>query len=395
VATWLSGAGYRTALIGKYLNGYPNSAPSDRYIPPGWTEWYSPISGAPYTNFNYSMNENGVRVDYGAQDNDYMTDVLSNKADDFIRRSIDQHPEQPFFAYIASYAPHSPATPAPRHKDAYPGVKAPRGPAFNEADVGDKAAWNQALPLLNAGEIDQLDKLYRLRLQSLLAVDEMVARLVATLSEKGQLDNTYFVFTSDNGFHLGQHRMKPGKTTGFEEDIQVPLIVRGPGIARGSSTALLTANVDFAATFADIAGLSPPGFVDGRSLLPVLKGQTPADWRQVLLLEHAPDNPNGITGNNTTLEPSDPFDIALFQRGVQGAVVDITAFSGLRTAGGLTYIEYVDAEHELYDNLTDPAQLVNGYPAATDAQKSRLGTWLASLKTAAGAALRQAESTPP
>lgn len=389
VATWLRTAGYRTAFFGKYLNGYPNTA-SPTYIPPGWSEWYSPNGGTPYKQFNYTLNENGSTVAYGETAADYLTDVLSAKAADFIRRSVDQYPNQPFFAYISTFAPHSPATPAPRHEATYPGATAPRTASWNEANLTDKPAWVQALPLLNADQIADIDRLYRRRLQSLLAVDELVANIVATLQAKGQLENTYIVFTSDNGYHQGQHRLDSGKMTAYEEDLLVPLVVRGPGVARGAVSSLLTSNVDYAPTFAEIAGASMPAFVDGRSLLPLLQGQSPADWRRVLLLEHKPDNNDErlAAPRVGVLEPDDPFDTA-------GDGPNITAFTGLRTADGLTYIEYDNGEFELYDNAADPNQLANGYAGASSDTKTRLTNWVGSLKNASGHTLRLAEGNPP
>ena len=389
VATWLRAAGYRTAMFGTYLNGYPNTAPSDKYIPPGWTEWYSPNGGNPYKGFDYTLNENGSTVSYGSTEADYLTDVMSAKATDFIRRSIDQYPNQPFFAYVATYAPHAPATPAPRHENAYPGVLAPRTASFNEADVSDKPAWVQALPLLTQTQIDEMDKIYRHRLQSLLAVDDLIKNIVDTLEAKGQLANTYIFFASDNGYHQGQHRLDSGKMTAFEEDLIVPLMVRGPGMPRGVSVTALTANVDYAPTFAEIAGVAPPTFVDGRSLLALMKGQTPTDWRQMLLLEHKTDDDDHLVPLDGTREPPDPFE-----SGLGGGGVGITAFSGLRTADGKTYVEYeTTGEYELYDNLGDSAQLRNSYSTAPSDLKARLSGWLGNLRTASGTGLRQAESS--
>lgn len=388
IATWLRTAGYRTAFFGKYLNGYPNTA-SPSYIPPGWNEWYSPNGGTPYKAFNYTMNENGRTVSYGETAADYMTDVLSAKAADFISRSVDQYPNQPFFAYISTFAPHSPATPAPRHESTYPGATAPRTASWNEPDVSDKPAWVQAQPLLTSDQIADIDRLYRRRLQSLLAVDELVGQIVATLQAKGQLANTYIVFTADNGYHQGQHRLDSGKMTAFEEDLLVPLVVRGPGVPRGSTSNYLTANVDYAPTFAEIAGASIPSFVDGRSLLPLLQGQSPAGWRQVLLLEHKPDgNDERLAAKAGIQEPDDPFQTA-------GDGPNITAFTGLRTADGLTYVEYDNGDFELYDNATDPSQLRNGYATAPADTKARLTNWVGSLKNASGQTLRLAEGNPP
>ena len=388
-ATWLQGAGYRTALFGKYLNGYPDGAPSVTYGPAGWTEWMSPNGGTPYKGFNYSMNANGHTVSHGSAEGDYLTDVISAAAADFIRRSATQFPEQPFFVYLAPYAPHAPATPAPRHLNAYKGARAPRTESFNESDVSDKPAWVRALPLLNSTQIKEIDKLYRKRLQSLLAVDEMVQNIVATLSETGELDNTYVFFTSDNGFHQGQHRLESGKNTGFEEDLIVPLSVRGPGVPQGSVVDQLTANVDYASTFAEIAGASIPSFVDGRSLLPFLRNQPPASWRQALLLEHKAGASQGLTGADGLLEPADDFDR------VTNAGANIDGFLGLRLADGTTYLSYDTGEFELYDNGHDPAQMRSTYPQAPWWEKERLANWLNALKAAAGAQLRQAELQAP
>ncbi|MGM9485986.1 sulfatase-like hydrolase/transferase [Ideonella sp. YS5] len=389
VATWLQGAGYRTALFGKYLNGYPEGAPSSAYIPPGWTEWMSPNAGTPYKNFNYTMNHNGVPESYGSADGDYLTDVISRAASDFIRRSVEQHPEQAFFVYLAPYAPHAPAIPAPRHSGAFKGIKAPRTVSFNESDVTDKPSWVRTLPLLTSTQVKAMDKLYVKRRQSLLAVDELVQSVVNTLQSVGELGNTYVFFTSDNGYHQGQHRLDSGKMSAFEEDIIVPLFVRGPGVAPGLAITQITANVDYASTFAAMAGVNTPSFVDGRSFLPLLLGQTPPPWRQALLLEHksAPSEP--FRGPGSPLEPSDPFD------GQVGLGGTISGFTGLRLADGTTYLEYEVNEFELYDNNLDSAQLRNSYATTPPQTRQRLAGWLASLKSLAGEQLRQAELQPP
>ena len=387
-ATWLKNAGYRTALFGKYLNGYPETGPSPTYIPPGWSEWYSPNGGTPYRGFEYSMNQNGTTVNYGSTAADYLTDVISAQASSFIRRSVSQHPNQPFFVYLAPYAPHSPATPAPRHESLFLDLKAPRTPAFNEADVSDKPSWVRAYAKLDAAQIDDIDKLYRKRRQSLMAVDEMVQSIVSTLQSTGQLANTYVFFTSDNGFHQGQHRLESGKNTGFEEDLLVPLMVRGPGVPAGRVVNHFTVNVDHAPTFAEIAGVPAPSFVDGRSLMPFLKGQTPASWRQAVLLEHKPGNGGGLTDVSSIWEPSDVSGQGNSQPGIDG-------FLGLRMADGTTYLEYDTGEHELYHNATDPAQLSNRYSSTPASTKTRLAAWLSALKGASGAGLRQAELAAP
>lgn len=390
-ATWLQAAGYRTALFGKYLNGYPNPASGRHYIPPGWNHWVSPNEGDPYSGYDYSLNENGRTVAYGHTDADYLVDVLSRKSAAFIRDSAASSPDRPFFIFIAPYVPHGPATPPSRYAHDFPGLKAPRTASFDETDVSDKPAWIQAKPLLDDGQLAKLDKLYRKRRQSFQAVEDLVQNLVETLRAVGELDRTYVFFTSDNGFHQGQHRLNSGKNTAFEEDLKVPLLVRGPGVPAGAVVRELTANVDFAPTWAGIAGTASPGFVDGRSLLPLLAGAAPASWRRVLLLEHGgpsltPRRADGL------LEPRDPYDIQAARSG--GAPI----FAGLRTRdhatgthGPITYVEYDTGERELYDLSADPMQLRNAYSSAEPGLKTSLNAWLAALRKASGPALRQAE----
>lgn len=355
IATWLSDAGYRTVLLGKYLNGYPVTT----HVPPGWAEWYAVAGGLNF--FNYRLNENGVVTQHGSSEEDYLTDVLSTKANDFIQRSSSDG--QPFFMYIAPFAPHQPATPAPRHADEFPDVQAPRTASFNEADVSDKPTWVKNTPPRSPAQIAQLDALYRRRLQSMLAVEDLVAELIETLEAANQLGNTYIFFSSDNGFHLGQHRLPAGKNSAYEEDIRVPLIVRGPGVPAGQVVENLAVNIDLAPTFAELGGASAADFVDGRSLVPLLDSGSapPESWRQGFLLEAG-----FITGNRV--------------------------FQGIR-ANELTYVEYINTgERELYDLTTDPDQLESLHDSV---DLTQLAAWLEALRTCAGADCRAAEDTPP
>jgi len=285
IATWLHDGKYKTALIGKYLNHYPgNLGPS--YVPPGWDYWASPVAGNPYSEYNYTLNENGKQVKYGITPEDYGTDVYAKKAIGFIKDCAQQ--KKPFFLYLAFYAPHSPATAAPRHEGMFADARVPRSKAFNEADVSKKPQYIQTLPALSDGEIAGTDAYYGKRLRSLQAVDEAIENICKTLDETELSEQTYVVFTSDNGFHLGEHRMRRGKQTAYETDIHLPLIVRGPGVRAGSKADQLAGNIDLAPTFADLAGAKTPDFVDGRSLAPILHGEKTAEknWRKVFLVEH-------------------------------------------------------------------------------------------------------------
>ena len=381
IATALHAAGYRTALFGKYLNNYPR--PGDpTHVPPGWDEWASPAGGSPYSERNYTLNENGTLVKYGGDPQDYLTDVIAAKATDFIHRSADAG--QPFFLYLTTYAPHKPATPAQRHANLFPGLKAPRTLSFNEVDVADKPQKIRKLPRLSASDVAAIDALYRRRVQSLQAVDEAVAAVVHTLEAAGQLDNTYIIFTSDNGFHMGQHRLKPGKYTPYETDIHMPLFVRGPGIAPGSSTGLFTSSVDFVPTIAELAGAELPFPVDGRSFVPLLHGKEPGGWRQVILLEQYELVPDTDVSDNDILEPPDPQD---------GTVSAYPSHLGVRMPG-LKYVEYGTGEREVYDLSRDPDERSNLADHTQASWLARMSSLARALGACAGEGCRKLESQP-
>ena len=326
IATWLQDSGYYTVFLGKYLNGYPGG--DNSYVPPGWNEWYGILRGL---YFGIQLNENGSVVNYGNQAADYETDVLSRKVMDFIQRVP---ATTPFFVYLAPHAPHSstdrsPSIPAPRHQNLFNNLSLPRVPSFNEADVSDKPREIRNLALMSAAEINTAESWYRARARSMVAVDEMIADIIETLTEKDLLRKTYIFFASDNGFHLGEHRIRVGKNTPYDESTNVPLIVRGPDVCIGRETTRFAQNIDLAPTFAEIAGVRPPGFVDGQSLLAILRnvGVSP-NWKQDALIEHWTDR-DSIQNPN---------------------------FLALRSRQYL-YVEHKTNELELYDLELDPFQV--------------------------------------
>ncbi|MGL5833147.1 MAG: sulfatase family protein [Waterburya sp.] len=330
IATWLQKKGYWNGYIGKYFNGYPRKAPKN-YVPPGWDQWASPINDSGYVGYHYTLNENGNLVEYGDRPEDYNADVYTKKAQQFINQAAQD--KKPFFLHLSYFAPHQPAIPAPRHSELFLDAIAPRTPAFNEPDIGDKPTYIRQLPLLDQEEITKIDRLYQKRLRSLQAVDEGLVTLINTLKANGQLDNTYIIFTSDNGYHLGQHRLPPQKETAYEEDIHLPLYVRGPNVPAGKTVDQIVSNVDLAPTFAELAGVKPPNFIDGRSLVSLFRRPVsiPQSWRQVLLLQHR------LNPQAKPLVPN---------------------YRGLRTAH-CTYVKYKNGEEELYDLRKDPYQLEN------------------------------------
>jgi arylsulfatase A-like enzyme len=358
VATWLKSGGYQTVLIGKYLNGYGRRDDAS-YVPPGWEEWYAKPGGFEY--YDYELNENGGLVSYGSEEEDYLTDVLSGHATDFVRRAASE--DQPFFAYVAPTAPHSPSTPAERHKSAFANQEAPRTPSFNEEDVSDKPTWVQEFEPVSEREGSQIDDRYRERLESMLAVDEMVASLIEELEATGELDNTYIFFTSDNGYHLGEHRIS-GKRTVYEEAVRVPLAVLGPGVPAEGSVEQLVLNIDLAPTFAELVGVSMPEFVDGRSLVPLLRGTLPTSWRSGFLIEH--------------------------WSGSGGQPLETPTYAAIRTESH-KYVEYNTGEKELYDLSADPYELDSIYESAEPTLVNDLSSRLEALKDCGGQTCREAE----
>ena len=161
-------AGYRTAILGKYLNGY---RPAGNPPALGWNEW--DVAGNGYPEFNYSLNENGKLVHYGSEPEDYLTDVVSRIALKFISQSAGT----PFFIEVATFAPHMPYVPAPRDSDAFAGVQAPRTLAFAAAPEGGTPQWLSRLPPLSGSDLAAIDRDFRQRARSVLAVDRMIGDL--------------------------------------------------------------------------------------------------------------------------------------------------------------------------------------------------------------------------
>lgn len=367
LATWLQDAGYFTGRIGKYLVGYnepnrpPGSPDNSTYIPPGWDEWFGTYGGAP-GYYNYGVNDNGTVIQFGNRPEDYSTDVLTNRVVSFIDQA-EENDDQPFFALFAASTPHAQAMPngapipAPRHQGTFAGATAPRTPSFNEADVSDKPPHIANLPPLSAAQMTSIDRQYQARLESLQSLDEGVEQIINALAERGELDNTYIFFTSDNGYHLGQHRLFQGKGEAYEEDIRVPLLVRGPGVRPGVTLDHMALNIDFAPTIVELAGATAGRVMDGQSLAPLIVRDTPPpqNWRHDFLVE---------IYRNPPMQPGSP------------------GFA-LRTRHEL-YVEYADGFRELYDLRTDPYQLNNLADVADQGHLKNLSRRLAELVNSSG-----------
>jgi N-acetylglucosamine-6-sulfatase len=320
MAMRLDAAGYRTGLFGKYLNEYPGA----RDKPPGWDRWFAHTDGSSY--YDYKINDDGRIINYGSTSADYETDVIARHAQAFIGASA--MARVPFFAFVAPRAPHSPATPATRDKHVHDGLKAPRLPSFNEKNVSDKPPWIRKLPGLSDARKAKIDNRAEKRAETLQALDDLVAGIVGRLNDRRVLSNTYIFFTSDNGWHGGEHRIPKNKWRPYEEDVHMPLLVRGPGVEAGHQAHKLVLDTDYLPTFTDLADTKTPDYVDGRSLQPVLEGETTA-WRTAILLE--------ASGRYSP------------------------AYRGIRTSDGRKYVEYAGGGKELYHLGRDPYELRDTY----------------------------------
>jgi N-acetylglucosamine-6-sulfatase len=391
---WVNNAGYQTAMFGKYLNNYPVNAGRE-YVPPGWTEWGGFFAMQPTHYFyDYTMNENGTLVEYGSTPEDYSTDVIRDKSLRFIEKNTTD--DTPFLLYISVYAPHGPALAAPRHEGLFNDLTYPLKPSFAEEDLSDKPQIIRALTETGDDfDVNDANAYFQSRARTLQAVDELVADIVHTLEASGQLENTYIIFTSDNGFRLGEHGIPSGKGTPYEEDILVPFLIRGPGVTPGTQVTQITANIDLAPTIADMIGVRAPDYVDGRSFLPLLRGEQP-EWRKALLIEFG-YGMDGVLSDSLvplrslghgSMMPTDPEWDTLLARVGGGA------FRGIRT-GTFTFVKYENGELEYYDMVNDPYQLENSAHELDAQTLDALLHWLDQLNTCAAKECRQLEQSPP
>ena len=353
-ATWVHDAGYQTAYFGKYLNGYGTTR-----IPEGWDRWFSAIGRAKEQNFN----DQGRKVSFDPKRH-LFEDVLRDKALGWLR-GRDGAPE-PFLAVLSTHAPHTPATPAPRHAKLFSGADLPKPESFNEKRVGDKNGWIKRLEPLSRTQIDKMEELYRDRLRVMEGVDEMLGDVLSELDAQGELEDTYVFFTSDNGYHFGDHRFHQGKETPYQEDIAVPMIVSGPGVAVGATRPQMVLNQDLAPTFAEIAGAEAPAFVDGKSFLPALGAAPPptSEWRDAFLVNSPATTTGWLKGMPNNLAVRTP---------------------------RYEYIDYASGKDELYDMTRDPHQARSIHADPPEGVLAEMRANLAGLRNCAGEACATAE----
>ncbi|MGI8694001.1 MAG: sulfatase family protein [Geodermatophilaceae bacterium] len=334
LATWLDDVGYETAFVGKYLNNYGENEPL--LVPPGRDDWHASVGNGDYDHG--WVFENGV---VNAYDDIYATDLARDIAVEAIERHVSS--TAPFFLWASFYAPHS-GTPdepddpvgglstpavAPRHHDAYAGTPLPKDPSFNEADVSDKPAFVRDRHRISPTTEANLTELYQQRLEALLALDEAVVQMIDALEAAGELENTIIVFTSDNGYMLGEHRIHAGKTVAYEPSARVPLVVAGPGFPPGVTRSQPVALIDLAPTLVEAARATAGLEIDGTSLRPIAR-KPAIGANRTLVIEAGPEEVDG------------PW-----------------LYRGIRTRE-YVYLEYeATGEVEYYDMARDPYQLVN------------------------------------
>ncbi len=371
---WLQAAGYNTAHVGKYLNGYgEKTAP---VVPPGYTDWYGLIDPSVLQFYDYNVLDNGQTIHCGSEDVNYQTDVLSRQAANDIKKYATS--DKPFYMTVWPLAPHSatdnnkdvpnraainPLSPLPRTADIGhdAGLTYPRGPSFMEADTSDKPPAQQSAKAkiaeglaklgIDAKGLDAfIDQTYEARAESLIAVDDLVENVVNTLRDTGQLDNTVIMYTSDNGWLLGEHGIPFAKVVLYEEAVRVPLLVRGPGFPAGVTATQIAGNMDVAPTVAAITGANPGLPEDGTNLLPFAQDPKKGTNRAILLEEYS-------------FKPT---------------------YKAVRVPGFM-YAEYSDGSKEFYDLTKDPKQLENkDKDPAYENTRARLAKALAQLETCKG-----------
>ncbi|KAJ3056668.1 hypothetical protein HK097_005345 [Rhizophlyctis rosea] len=355
---WLKAANYNTYYIGKFLNGY--GLPNLQKLPGGWDVFDALVNPWIYDFYHPVFSRNGEEAKH--YKGVHQVDVIAGKALNILDEATKK--DEPFFLYLAPSAPHTTVAyddpdqpdgipgidihltahePPRRFANHFPEAKIPRNPNFNTANVTGKPRYISSLPVLNDTVVDTLDHWYRQRLRGLQAVDELLDSVVKKLDEAGVLDNTYIFYSTDNGYHIGTHRLNAGKTTPYEEDVNVPFLVRGPGVARNVVKKDVTTHTDIAPTFLKLAGTAPKKIeLDGRPI-PVHAHESRKSYESFGIEFWRPIVP-------------EYYDIPYEEENTYRSVRVVSEDYSYQ------YTVWCTGHHELYNHTADPYQLHNLYP---------------------------------
>jgi N-acetylglucosamine-6-sulfatase len=336
---WLQQAGYRTMHVGRYLNGYGVQNADLTEVPPGWSDWVSAVGDSVFNYERWQTNENGQLFWRPDRPGEHQTDFFGRRAAELVEQAAPS--PQPFFLSLTFPAPHSGAprdpddpsflstpSPAPRHRDAFAGRPLPRPPSFDEADMRRKPQILADRPRLSPEWIAAIQENYQQELESLLSVDDAVGQVLAALQRSGELDGTLIVYTADNGFFHGEHRVASEKVLPYDAGAHIPLILRGPGVPPGLRLGQLVGNIDWAPTILDAAGARAGRLQDGTSLFELLEDPRRQPGRELVL-------ENGVGANGVPM------------------------FRALRNERYLWVEHRTTGEYELYDLRRDPYELRN------------------------------------
>ena len=378
IATLMKEAGYETFLIGKYLNGY-NDNYAD-HVPPGWDHWHGMTSTA-YFGPHFSNDGKLFKADKDV----YQTDYISKHAMDLISN---RDKSKPFFIYISPFAPHAPSTPAKRHASLFSNISAPRFDSFNPDDSiqKQKPSWLKTIPKLDKDQIAGIDEFYRNRLRALQAVDEMLENITILLKQEAIDDNTYLFYMGDNGQHLGDYRLTGGKRQAYDTDIRVPFLVKGPGIAGGTKVTEVVMSIDLLPTWVELGkGSTPKSYEpDGLSIVPILKGQQPAQpaentFRAAALAEMY----GGSSNMGSKYKGMAGFEGNRFWNNTYQAIRIINGSDWAKDADWL-YAEWCTGEKEFYNVTADRRQINNIADSMDDDLIKKLSVLTESLGKCTG-----------
>ena len=355
---WLQARGYHTAYIGKYLNGLGTDVATR---PPGWNNWQALLEGGTYVMYEWTLNDNGTKYVAGSSEADYQTDAFAVRAAALIQSRQGQ--SEPLFLVVAPASPHrefdgaralrETIRPPARYVNAFATLPLPKPPSYNEANVRDKPSFISRLPKITSSQERTISARFRDRREALLAIDDLVQKVVNAVEAAGMLDDTVFVYISDNGHHFGEHRIPGNKNEVYEESLRVPLVIRGGGFPAGATATQLVGMHDLTATLTALAEATPGRVMDGRDLKPLALDPAKGIGRSLLI----------------------------------NAAHDSNYAEAVRTDSGYLYAEHTGSgETELYDLNADPYQLTSRHRNSSyNGIKRQLADLLSTLKTCSGA----------